>query len=302
MTRTGSDLCIQVNCLTEICFDEALATARSQDASFKNTGILLGPLHGLPVSIKDHVDVKGLRTTLGYCSWADNLASEDAVTVTALKKAGAIVFVKTTMPVTGMALETVSNLFGRTTCPYNRSLAAGGSSGGDGALVAMRGTPIGMGTDVAGSIRVPCAFNGIYGIRPSTRKLSYVGVATSRKGARGIAAAIGPMCNSVRDAELIYKVLIDQEPWKHDATVIPMPWNINYRAPAKLVIGVMEFDGLVMPHPPIRRAIREAADKLKAAGHEVFQFCPLDHKRAWEIAVSFLGFQPINKCKRCDKG
>ncbi len=92
----------QVNCLTEICFDEAITLAEKLDADFKRTGKLVGPLHGLPVSIKDHVDVAGLRSNLGYCALADNKPTEDAVLVKALRAAGAIVFVKTTMPVTGM--------------------------------------------------------------------------------------------------------------------------------------------------------------------------------------------------------
>ncbi|KIV80887.1 hypothetical protein PV11_08354 [Exophiala sideris] len=123
-----------VNCLTEICFDEAIGQARAVDAQLERTGKLVGPLHGLPFSVKEHVNVAGLRSTMGYCSLAENIAQQDALIVRDLKAAGAIVFVKTTMPVTAMVLETVSNLFGRTTNPRNRHLGAGGSSGGEGPL------------------------------------------------------------------------------------------------------------------------------------------------------------------------
>lgn len=92
-----------VRCLTQICFDEALECARQLDRSFQSTGQIQGPLHGLPISIKDHVNVTGLPSTIGYCGLADNIPTEDAIVVKALKDAGAIVFVKTTMPVTGMA-------------------------------------------------------------------------------------------------------------------------------------------------------------------------------------------------------
>lgn len=275
-----------VNCLTEICFDTALALARAQDASFKASGKIVGPLHGLPVSIKDHVSVAGLCATLGYVSWAENRPEKDALIVTALKKAGAIVFVKTTMPQTGMILETTSNLFGRTTCGFNRDLVSGGSSGGDGALVGMYGAPLGVGTDVGGSIRAPCAFNGLYGIRPSTRRLSYEGILTSLPGARGIGAAVGPMCHSIRDAELMCKVVANAELWNYDPSVVPMDWASRPAVPEKLVVGVMEFDGVVMPHPPILRAIREAIDKLRKAGHEVVTVSPYDHQRAWDITAS----------------
>ncbi|KAH8173611.1 amidase domain-containing protein [Sarocladium implicatum] len=273
-----------VNCLTEICYDEALELAQKQDAHFKETGKVVGPLHGLPISVKDHVNVAGLRSTLGYCSWADNIASEDAVFVQALRNAGAIIFVKTTMPVTGMALETVSHLFGRTTCGFNRKLVSGGSSGGEGALVGLHGSPMGVGTDVAGSTRIPCAFNSIYGIRPSTRRLSYDGVLTSRRGARGIAPAIGPMCHSVRDMELICKLATEAKPWQQDPLTIAMPWVSRPQVPSKLCIGLLKFDGVVMPHPPVLRGLEEAAAKLRSAGHEVIEFTPYQHQRAWDIA------------------
>lgn len=205
-----------------------------------------------------------------------------------LREAGAIVFVKTTMPVTGMAIETVSNLFGRTTCGFNRDLTAGGSSGGEGALVGMRGSPVGLGTDVAGSTRIPCAFNSLYGIRPSTRRLSYDGIISSRPGARGIGPAIGPMCHSVRDMELICRIATGAEPWMKDPQIIPMPWSPRPKCPSKLSIGLLKFDGVVMPHPPILRALDEAAEKLRVAGHEVIEFDAYEHQKAWDIAVSFI--------------
>jgi amidase len=275
-----------VNCLTEICFDEALKLALWQDEQFaQNGGKVVGPLHGLPVSIKDHVNVTGLRTTLGYISWADNIPSQDAIYVKTLKKAGAIIFVKTTMPVTGMAIETVSNLWGRTTNGFNRDLVAGGSSGGDGALVGMYGAPVGIGTDVAGSIRVPCAFNGLYGLRPSGRRFSYDGVATSVRGSRGIPPVIGPMVHSLRDVELICNIQATDGHWDEDPSVMRMSWEPNPAVAEKLSIGILAFDGVVMPHPPILRGLREAAKKLRAAGHEVIEIAPYQHLRAWEIAV-----------------
>ena len=284
---------LQVNCLTEICFDEALALARDLDRAFAVDGKPVGPLHGLPVSIKDHINVAGLRATLGYCSLADNLPEKDSVFVSALKDAGAIVFVKTTMPVTGMAIETVSHLFGRTTCGFNRELVAGGSSGGEGALVGMYGSPMGIGTDIAGSIRVPCAFNSLYGIRPSTRRLSYAGMTSNVRGGRTIPGAIGPMCHSIRDIELVCKVATDAQPWYKDPNVIQKEWPARPAVEPRLSIGVMKFDNVVMPHPPVLRAIEETVEKLKAAGHELIDFTPYQHQRAWDIAVRILRQLPI---------
>ena len=268
-------------------FLEAIEASRGLDKILQSTGEVVGPLHGLPISVKDHVNVAGLPSTLGYCAWANNVPAEDAVLVAALKAAGAIVIAKATMPVTGMALETVSQLYGRTLNPFNRALGSGGSSGGDGALVGMYGAPVGIGTDVAGSIRVPCAFNSLYGIRPSMKRLSYRGITSNVRGARGIIGTIGPMCHSLRDVELICRVATDAEPWLEDPNAIRKPWRRDLPPlPERLTIGVMKFDGVVMPHPPIQRALDYAVKKLKAAGHEVVEFAPYEHKRGWEIAVT----------------
>lgn len=145
---------------------------------------------------------------------------------------------------------------------------SGGSSGGEGALVGMHGSPMGLGTDIAGSIRVPCAFNGIYGIRPSTRRLSYDGITSNVRGGLAIQAAIGPMAHSIRDVELICQLATKAEPWYYDPGVIRKEWTARPLVDGKLTIGVLKFDGVVMPHPPILNALEAAAAKLTAAGHE----------------------------------
>ena len=220
------------------------------------------------MSIKDLVAVKGKHSTLGYIANADNISDEDAVMVSTLRQAGAVLFCKTTMPQTGMAIETSSPLYGTTMNPYNRNLSAGGSSGGEGALVALRGSPIGLGTDIGGSIRVPCAFNGLYGIRPSTRRISYKGGMSTVFGQISVPPANGPLCHSLDDVELICKVGIDAKHYKVDPNVVPIPWKANVDIPKKLTIGVMYTDGYVIPHPPVLRGLRETAEKLKAAGHD----------------------------------
>ncbi|OAP57627.1 hypothetical protein AYL99_08365 [Fonsecaea erecta] len=272
------------NCLTEICFEEAITQAKVLDAELQRTGKLAGPLHGLPISLKDHINVAGLRSTMGYCCLAENRPEEDAVITKVLKAAGGIIFVKTTMPVTGMVTETTSNLFGRTTLGHNRLLTPGGSSGGEGALIGLRGSPMGWGTDVGGSIRVPAAFSGIYGFKPSSRRLSVDGLSANVRGAISIPGVIGPMSLSIRDLELVCKVLTDAEPWLEDPNVSMKEWKPRPKIERSLRIGVMAFDGVVMPHPPILRAIKTAANQLHLAGHDVIDFEPFESLKAWEIA------------------
>lgn len=140
-----------INCVTEIYFDEAISRAKELDAYFEKEGRTIGPLHGLPISLKDQFNLKGLDTTIGYISWAAKPAIQDSTLVTLLYNAGAIPFVKTNVPATLMMGESVNNVFGRTLNPRNRELTTGGSSGGESALVTFRGSYIGVGTDSTNS-------------------------------------------------------------------------------------------------------------------------------------------------------
>lgn len=164
-------------------------------------------------------------------------------------------------------LETVSNLWGRTLNPFNTSLSAGGSSGGEGALNGCLGAPVGIATDIGGSIRAPAAFNGLHGLRPTSRRTSYAGNMNPSGGQIAIPSSIGPVGRSIRDLNLICKAFSDDSPWFKDPTVADKPWH-EVEMPQKATIGVMWWDEVVMPHPPVRRALKTAVEKLRAAGHE----------------------------------
>jgi amidase len=144
---------------------------------------------------------------------------------------------------------------------------SGGSSGGEGALNGCHGAPIGIATDIGGSIRAPASFNGLYGIRPTSRRVSYMGNAMGFTGQTAILSSIGPVGRSLRDLELILKVWDSYEPWLHDPAVYAKKWE-PVSVPKKATIGVMYWDEVVMPHPPIQRALKEAVQRLKDAGHE----------------------------------
>ena len=185
-----------------------------------------------------------------------------------LREAGAVFYAKTTMPQTGMLLETVSNLYGRTLNPFNQDFGAGGSSGGDGALVALKGCAMTPSTDIGGSIRAPAAFNGLYGIRPSADRVPKRGMKSVEGGQLNIRVSCGPVCHTISDLKLMTRVLIDWPQARYDPTCIPVPWREIDKSSQKLAFGLWEFDGVVMPHPPILRAMRQTADKLRAEGHE----------------------------------
>ena len=142
------------NCLSEILFDRGIERAKYLDDYHKREGKVVGPLHGLPVSIKDHHMIKGATTGVGFTSWSIDVATEDAAFIELLYDLGAVVYCKTTVPVAMMMPDTESHTFGLTTNPKNRSHSAGGSSGGEAALISFGGSAIGIGSDVGGSVRV----------------------------------------------------------------------------------------------------------------------------------------------------
>ncbi|ETN40042.1 uncharacterized protein HMPREF1541_04317 [Cyphellophora europaea CBS 101466] len=272
-----------VNCLTGFYYEEAMGKAAEADAILKETRKPVGPLHGVPIAIKDIFNIKGKRGTMGLVAWQDKEWGVDASIVTLLKAAGAIQFASTTMPQGGMMLQTVSPLWGRTLNPFNTDFAAGGSSGGDGTLLALRGSPFCPSTDIGGSIRAPAAFNGLYGIRPTADRIPKFGMISTAPGQTSIKVSCGPNCHSVGDLKLVTKLLFSHTDYiGFDPTAVPLPWK-EVQSKQKLVLGMLKTDGVVTPQPPILRALAEVAEKLKAAGHEVVEIePPID---LWEAAL-----------------
>ena len=218
---------------------------------------------------QDTYSVKGHVTTRGHVINKANpiVSPHDSDVVRIIREAGAVFFCRTAMPQTGFILETVSNLWGRTLNPYNRLLGAGGSSGGDAALIAMKGCPIAPSTDAGGSIRAPAAFNGLYGIRPTSMRVPKNLWEGTMSGQVAIRDSAGPICHSIDDIRLFTRLLITNEQARYDTNAVPVPWRPVNLTP-KLCIGIMKWDHVVMPHPPILRAIAHTKHVLSAAGHE----------------------------------
>ncbi|KAJ0414339.1 amidase signature domain-containing protein [Aspergillus carlsbadensis] len=279
------------NCFHEFFPEIALARAKYLDEYFAENKKPIGPLHGLPISLKDQVRIKGLETTMGYVSWVGKKDTEDSVLTTMLLNAGAVLYVKTSVPQSLMVCETVNNIFGRTTNPRNKNWSCGGSSGGEGAIVGIRGGIIGVGTDIGGSIRVPAAFNFLYGLRPSHGRLPYAKMANSMEGQETIHSVCGPLTHSVADMRLFVTSVLSQKPWSYDSKVIPIPWRqeeedaIKTKIAGKsLTLGYFSCDGEVLPHPPILRGVQTVVDKLSEAGHTVLPWEPYKHPYAVDLA------------------
>jgi amidase len=265
---------VQVNALTEIFFDQALARAKDLDAQFSKTGKPVGPLHGLPISLKDSLNIKGVHTTVAYVAFLSHPpADQNSALVTRLLESGAILYVKTNIPQTMMTADSDNPLFGRTLNPTRLNLTAGGSTGGEGALISFRGSLLGGGTDVAGSVRIPSLANGIYGFKPTSNRVPFAGqVPPGRNGSPSpIMPAIGPEAHSVRDLELFLKTVLGDgnRVWELDPGVLNIPWRELPPVQRKLRFGLLLETPKRPLHPTILRSLTTAVKLLEGAGHSV---------------------------------
>jgi Asp-tRNA(Asn)/Glu-tRNA(Gln) amidotransferase A subunit family amidase len=259
-------------CLTEIFFDRAIERAKELDRQYAATGQLVGPLHGIPISLKDSYNVTGVQSTLGYVSFLDRPAlTFNSPMVNILLDAGAVIYVKTHLPQTMMTADSHTNVFGRTRNPYGRTLTAGGSCGGEGALIAMRGSILGAGTDVGGSLRIPSLCCGTFGFKPSVGRLPFAGqTPPGRIGmAGGIAVSTGPLCTSIRDADLFFKTVVSSHPENLDDNSLGFPYLEPPKLVTPLTIGILPEDPALPLHPCMQRTLLTATRKLAAAGHRI---------------------------------
>lgn len=290
---------MQTNCLHEIFFDAALRDAQDLDDHLAATGKLRGPLHGLPISLKDQFHVKDVETTMGYTGWIGTFQGEkgtgkekvfESELVKELRDLGAVFYCKTSVPHTLMSGETVNNIVGYVPNPKNTLLSAGGSSGGEGALLGLRGSCLGVGTDIGGSVRFPSAFNGLFGLRPSSGRLPYEGMANSMDGQNTILSVLGPMAHSVDAVKLFTESVLSKQPWLHDPLVAEIPWREpvfqdTLQSSKAMAFGVLANDDIISVQPPVERALRTVADTLKSLGHHVMEWDPPAHQRAVDLAV-----------------
>ncbi|KAJ7460676.1 general amidase [Mycena latifolia] len=281
-----------VNCLTEIFVDQALIRAKELDEYFKSTGKTVGPLHGLPISLKDQIAVEGVELTMGYVGWIGNVSKENSVCAQLLLDQGAILYVRTNIAQGLMFGEAVNNVYGTTSNPYNRNLTCGGSSGGEGALIGMKGSPLGVGSDLGGSIRVPAAFQGLYALRPSYNRVPYCGSTNSMLGQEAIPSVLGPISSSVNGLKIFMKAVADAKPWNVDPVALRFPWNDDaYRLAdhggesGRLCFAILWDDGVCKPMPPYTRALQETKQALEAAGHTVIDWVPYESETGCKLVT-----------------
>ncbi|OIW25893.1 amidase [Coniochaeta ligniaria NRRL 30616] len=275
----------RTNCLTEILLPSAETWLANGDIN------LSGPLAAIPVSLKDTVVVGGYDATVGYSSFVGNAPEKDGGMVRLLKDLGAVPYVKTNLPITLLSFESTNDVWGRCANPHNPAYSPGGSTGGEAALLAMGGR-IGIGSDVAGSVRAPAHFSGCYSLRCSTGRWPKAGICTSMPGQEGVPSVYSPMARTLDDLTYFTRAVLGAGAWKYDYTVHPIPWRgeveKGFGEKKVLRVGVLRSDGVVDPSPACKRALDVVESALRGEGHEVVEISPPDMREALEVASLLL--------------
>jgi len=262
----------QINAYVTVTGEEARRAARAAERALGRRRATLGPLHGVPFSVKDLVFTKGVRTTFGTRLFADHVPTEDAPMVARLKGAGAIMVGKTNTPTLGWLGATHNLLFGATRNPWRTDRTPGGSSGGASAAVAAGLAPIAVGTDGGGSIRIPASFAGIFGHKPS-----YGRIPTYPASAAWSVSHIGPMTRTVADAALVMQVCVG--PDERDQYSLARDGADYVRAIRGGIKGLRvayaeDLGNLTALDPEVRQAVARAARAFRELGCRVETVAP----------------------------
>ena len=261
--------------------EEALAIDRR-----RARGEVLPPLAGVPVTVKESLDLEGTPSTFGLPWRAREIAPADALHVRRLREAGAIVVGKTNVSQLLMYVESDNPVYGRTLNPWNAERTCGGSSGGEGAIIAAGGSPLGLGSDVGGSSRYPAAFCGIASLKPTAGRCDDAGRFSVPFGQRAIVSQVGVLARHVDDVELGLRTIDGPAP---DAFQPPPSLEDSRNVDVStLRVGYYVEDGVMPSSAAVRRAVLEAAALLKANGAAVFEWSPPGIPDAYALAFALL--------------
>jgi len=278
--RRIAELQPSINAVTEVLCETALAEAWRADGMEAG-----GVLHGVPFSVKDSIEVAGTVSTAG--SVVRSAASEDATLVARLRAAGAIPIAKTNLPELLFAFESDNYIFGRTNNPYDVSRTAGGSSGGEAALIAACGSPMGLGSDCAGSVRLPAAFCGIAGIKPTSGRLPRTGHVPPAGGWITGLWQMGPMARHVEDVALMMKLLAGAD--GVDPTAVALPFETALEDISRLKVAFYTDNGFAKPSEEVSETVRAAARALSAEVASVEEKYPACLADAYDLEMKLLG-------------
>jgi fatty acid amide hydrolase len=268
-------------------YDQARAEARLADEAVAH-GDQLGPLHGVPITIKETFRLTGTPSTFGLESRAVLRDTEDDIYVARLRRAGAIILGKTNVSQLVLYIEADNPVYGRTNNPWNVERTSGGSSGGQAAIIAAGGSPLGLAADIGGSIRVPASFCGIAGLKPTAGRFPDPNSVGLSLGERAIASQAGVLGRTVEDVELGYLVLQGDHLPRGEQGI-----PVGDADPASVEIGKLRVayytdDGTLPVSSAVRRAVTEAAGVLAGQGAQVVEWQPPAVPQAVDIFFGIL--------------
>jgi len=254
----------QLNAVVVVTSESAMHQAKEADAKLAK-GELLGPLHGVPMTLKDSLDTAGVVSTWGTPGRANYVPQADATVVSRLQAAGAILLGKTNTPELTLSYETDNPVYGRSNNPYNLNHSPGGSSGGAAAIIATGGSPFDIGSDTGGSIRLPAHCCGVAGLKPTSGRVPRTGHAISHIGWLNALTQLGPMARYVDDLSTIFPIIAGPD-WR-DAAIIPMPFaNPEAIELRGLRVAVHTDNGIRAAVEPVADVVTAAAKSLETAG------------------------------------
>jgi fatty acid amide hydrolase len=283
----------QLNAVVIPLFDEARAQAEEADQA-RSRGDDLGALHGVPVTIKEQFKVKGTQTTLGATNKVGNVYHSEGPLVTRLREAGAIILGKTNILQTLAGWESDNRVYGRTNNPWDLDRSPGGSSGGEAAIVAAGGSPLGLGADLGGSVRIPAHFCGVHSLKPTADRLSDDDFPADllNNGQETLTEQPSPIARTVADIELAMGLFAETSLQTTTDLVPPVPWSDPATVKVEgMRIGIYTDNGYFPASPALRRAVKEAAEVLRRHGATVEPITPPDVAEGLRI---FLGVITAN--------
>lgn len=275
-----------INALVVVDREGALKAARAADRGVAKGGAKLGPLHGVPITIKEAFDIAGMRTTSSHPPLKDNVASADATIVARLKAAGAVILGKTNVPELCADFQTNSPLFGATRNPWDNERTSGGSTGGGAAAVAARLSPLELGSDIGGSVRNPAHYNGIFSLKPTEWRVPGHGhVPDLPGGTRTVRymGTFGPLARCVDDLEVALRIVAGPDGYEAEAPPVPIGPTPKFGA-SDLRIAVLDSNPLVKVSDDTAKVVQATARLLSKSGAKVKRVEPegLDWTQSWE--------------------
>lgn len=296
-----------INALVVVDREGAVKAARAADRLAAKEGARLGPLHGVPITIKEAFDVAGLHTTSSHPPLKDNLAATDATLVARLRAAGAVILGKTNVPELCADFQTDSPLFGPSKNPWDEQRTAGGSTGGGAVAVAARLSPLELGSDIGGSVRNPAHYNGIFSLKPTEWRVPGRGHVPDLPGvtrAGRYMGTFGPLARSVDDLELALRIVAGPDGYEAEAAPVPIGPTPKLKA-GDLRIAVLESNPLVKVSEDTARVVQATARLLAKAGARVKRAEPegLDWTQSWNdwsdlLQYMVLSLQPVSARER----